>query len=113
MWQEADLVIWGLDEGELARIPAEISDARLGPIAWSPDSQSLVYLQTTSDCFPFGKSYVIRFDVLKGQQSLLLESKPISFIHVSWEVSDRISLTDEQGNQWFYDLVILKLERVP
>ena len=113
MWRENDLVIWGLDEGELARLPAALTDAKLGPISWSPDSQSLVYLQTTSDCFPFGKSYVIRFDVSEQKQSLLLESKPISFIHVSWEVPDRISLSDEQGNQWSYDLVNSKLERSP
>jgi len=51
--------------------------------------------------------------VFKGEQSLLLESKPISFIHVHWETPDQISLSDEQGNQWRYDLVMLKLERAP
>ena len=112
-WRENDLVIWGLDEGELARIPAAVADAKRGPISWSPDSGSLVYLQTTSDCFPFGKSYVIRFDLPEHRQSLLLESKPISFVHVSWETPDQISLSDEQGNQWNYDLVNSKLEPVP
>jgi len=113
MWRDNDLVIWGLDEGELARIPAEISDAKRGPISWSPDSRSLVYIQTTSDCLPFGKSYVIRFDVSERRQSMLLESEAISFIHVNWEAPDRISLSDEQGNQWSYDLVNLKLDRAP
>ena len=113
MWREKDLVIWGLDEGELASIPAANPDAKRGPITWSPDSQSLVYLQTESDCFPFGKSYLIRVDVFKGEQTLLLESKPISFIHVSWETPDRISLSDDQGNQWSYDFVYSKLEPVP
>ena len=113
MWQEGDLVIWGLDEGELARTPAAVTDAKRGPISWSPDSRSLVYIQTMSDCFPFGKSYVIRFDVSEGEQSLLLESKPISFIHVNWETPDRINLSDEQGNQWSYDLVNFKLEPAP
>jgi len=112
-WDDGDLVIWGLDEGELARLPAVVADAKRGPISWSPDSGSLVYLQTTSDCFPFGESYVVRFDVSEHRQSSLLESKPISFVHVSWETPDRISLSDEQGNQWSYDLVFLKLERVP
>jgi len=41
---ENDLVIWGPDEGELTRVPVTIPDATKGPIAWSSDSQSLVYL---------------------------------------------------------------------
>ena len=113
MWQETDLVVWRLDEGELARIPAAISDARQGPISWSPDSQSLVYLQTTSDCFPFGKSYVIRFDVPEGQQSLLLESETPSFIYVAWVAPDRLSLNDEHINYWTYNLDTHELEQVP
>jgi len=113
MWYESDLVIWSLDEGELARLPVVVTDAKQGPISWSPDSRSLVYLQTTLDCFPFGKSYVIRFDVSEREQSLLLESQAPSFMDVTWEAPDRINLSDEQGNQWSYDLVMLKLERVP
>ena len=113
MWRENDLVIWSLDEGELARLPAVVIDAKRGPISWSPDSASLVYIQTTSDCFPFGKSYVIRFDVSEHRQNVLLESEAISFIHVSWDAPDQISLSDEQGNQWSYDLVFYKLGPTP
>ena len=113
MWQENDLVIWSLYGGELSRIPAVISDAKRGPIAWSPDSESLVYLQNESDCFPFGKSYVIRFDMSKTEQNLLLESDTPSFIYATWDASDRITLSDEQGNHWVYDLATLKLEQVP
>ena len=113
MWQKNDLVIWSLYGGELSRIPAVISDAKRGPIAWSPDSESLVYLQNESDCFPFGKSYLIRFDMSKTEQNLLLESDTPSFIYATWDASDRITLSDEQGNHWVYDLATLKLEQVP
>ena len=110
MWRDGELVIWDLDQGQLARIPAEISHAKRGPIAWSPDSQSLVYLQTASDCFPFGKAYVIRFDVSRGEQSLILESDMPSFIQVSWEAADQINLSDEQNNSWTYNLITHQLE---
>jgi len=112
-WRERDLVIWGLNESELARIPAAISNARLGPISWSPDSRSLVYVQTTSDCFPFGKSNVIRLDVSEQRQSLLLESETPSFIHVTWEAPNRIRLGDEERNQWTYNLVTHELRQAP
>jgi len=113
MWYEGDLVIWDLDVGQLARLPAAVTDAKRGPIAWSPDSQSLAYLQTTLDCFPFGKSYLIRFELSEREQSLLLESETPSFMNVVWEAHDRIRLSDEQTNQWSYNLVTHELERAP
>lgn len=112
-WQEGDLVIWNLDEGEMARIRAAVNGAKRGPISWSPDSKSLVYLQNESDCFPFGKSYLIRVYAFEDRQELLLESVTPSVIHAKWESPNRISVSDEQGNQWSYDLVMLKLERLP
>ena len=42
--------IWRLDEGEIAHIPATMPNAFKNQIAWSPDSQSLIYLQTELDC---------------------------------------------------------------
>jgi len=113
MWQDKDLVIWGLDEGEMARIPAANPDAKRGPISWSPDSGSLVYLQTTSDCFPFGLSVLVRLDVSESQQIPLLKSESPSFISVAWAEPDRIGLKDEQGNQWIFNLATNELEQLP
>jgi len=113
LWRENDLVIWSLDEGELAHVPAAIVNAMKGPISWSPDGESLVYIQTTADCFPFGKSYVIRLDASELEQTLLLESDTPSFIYVAWEAPNRIGLRDEQGNPWRYNLVTNELRPVP
>jgi hypothetical protein len=110
--QENDLVIWGLNEGELARAPL-VEGTVNGSISWSPDNQSLVYIQTTSYCFPFGKSYVIYFDISKLEQKLLLESDTPSFVYAEWDAPNRIKLSDEQGNQWRYNLVTGELQPAP
>jgi hypothetical protein len=43
--------------GEFTKLPAYISDYNvIGPIAWSPDSQTLVYIQLEFLCDTSGKS---------------------------------------------------------
>ena len=112
-WQDNEIVIWSLDEGEMARVPAIIPEAFESQIAWSPDSQSLVYLQTELDCFPSGYSYVTRLDLSGMIQTLLLKSKEPSFSWLAWDAPYRISLADYQGNKWRYNLVSQELKRVP
>ncbi len=112
-WQDNEIVIWSLDEGEIARIPATVRDAYKNQIAWSPDSQSLVYLQTELDCYPFGKSYVTRLDLSGMTQTLVLESETTSFSWLTWDAPNRISLIDDQGNRWRYNLVSKELRPVP
>lgn len=112
-WQDKELVIWDLDEGEMARVPATMPEAFGSQIAWSPDSQSLVYLQTELDCVPSGYSYVTRLDLSGMVQTLLLESKEPSFRWLAWDAPYRISLVDYQGDTWRYSLVSQELTRVP
>ena len=59
-WQGRELVVWDLDGGEMARIQAAVPDAPIGPLVWSPDSRSLVYIQVASECPLSGASYVVR-----------------------------------------------------
>ncbi len=112
-WQDNEIVIWSLDEGEIARVPATIPEAFKNQIAWSPVSQSLIYLQTELDCYPFGKSYVIRLDLSGMTQTLLLESETPSISWLTWDAPYRISLVDDQGNWWRYNLVSKELRTVP
>ena len=79
LWQNNEIVIWRLDEGEIAHIPATMPNAFKNQIAWSPDSQSLIYLQTELDCYPFGKSYVTRLDLSGMTQNLLFEIRNTEF----------------------------------
>ena len=105
MWQENEIVIWDLDKGEVGRVRGLSPDALAGGIAWSPDGQSLVYLQTTFDCAPdYGTTYVTRLDLTEMSQTLLLKFQPPGFGGVSWEVPDRITLMDGNGKFWAYDL---------
>jgi hypothetical protein len=113
IWQAEDLVIWDLDKGELGRVAAAIPGVMIGPISWSPDSQSLAYLQaeSPSGCLPSDKSYLIRFDISNLEQNILLESETPIFINLIWDIPNRIKLTDEQGKKWQYNLVTKELKQ--
>ena len=112
-WRDNEIVIWSLDEGEIAHIPGLVPETFNNEIAWSPDGQSLVYLQTELDCFPFGKSYVTHLDLSGMKQSLLLESETPSFNWLTWDAPYRISLVDDKGTMWRYNLVSQELRPVP
>jgi hypothetical protein len=112
-WRDSEIVIWSLNKGELAHIPGLVPKAFNNEIAWSPDGQSLVYLQTELECFPFGKSYVARLDLAGMKQNLLLESETPSFNWLTWDAPQRISLVDDKGTKWRYNLVSQELRPVP
>lgn len=112
-WQDSDIVVWSLDEGEIGRAPALPADAVRGPVAWSPDGEALIYLQTEDYCFPFGTSYVVRLDLPELEPELLIESSEPAFIGVTWDQQDRIRLSDEEGNAWTYDFETGELQPGP
>jgi heat shock protein HslJ len=111
-WVGHELVAWDVDGGEIARVPATAPDAGAGPIAWSPDSEALVYVQSASYCPPSGKSYVVRVDWSELRQTLLLESETPTFGGVSWDVPGELSLFDGQGQEWRYSFVTQELTAV-
>jgi len=107
-WQGRELVVWNINDDEIARVPA-IAEAETGPIAWSPDSQALVYVQFASYCPLSGKSYVVHLDLLQLKQTLLLESEKPTFGNVSWNVPNELALFDENGKQWIYSFATQQL----
>lgn len=109
-WRENEIVIWSLDEGEIAHLSASVEQAFPNEIAWSPDIQSLVYLQTELDCFPFGKSYVTRLDLAGMTQTLLFESENITGL--AWDARNRITLTDDKGGKWQYNFISKELKPI-
>lgn len=109
----SELVVWNIDGGEIARLPAYTSDILIGPIVWSPDSRRLVYIQIESCCPASGKSYLILVDLTKPEQRLLLESEMPTFGSTSWEVAGELSLYDENGKEWRYDLLTQELTPMP
>ena len=112
-WEENEIILWSLDEGEIGRVSAMVPDAFKGQITWSPDGNSLAYLQTELDCYPFGKSYVTRLRLRPLIQDLLLESESPGFGFLVWDAPYRISLVDDQGNKWRYNLASKDLRRAP
>jgi len=112
-WQENEIVIWSLDDGEIARTPAIPPELFHNKISWSLDSRSLVYLQMEFECVPDGMSYVTRLDLSSMTQFFLFESKEPSFTWLTWDAPYRISLVDDKGNRWRYNLVSKELKSVP
>jgi hypothetical protein len=113
-WQEHEIIIWDLDQGEVGRVPGLIPDTLDGDISWSPDSQSLVYLQTTFDCAPdYGKVYFSRLNLPEISQSLLFEHESPGFGSVSWNMMDQLTLRDGNNNQWKYRLASKELKIAP
>jgi WD40 repeat protein len=110
---EQALVIWNINDDEIARYPAFTSNAEIGSITWSPDGQSLVYLQVDSWCPLSGKSYLVLVDISKPEQSLLLESEKPTFGSVEWDFKTELRLYDENGEEWQYNLLTDELTQVP
>lgn len=114
MWQDHEIIIWDLDDGEVGRTSGLVSSVLNGQISWSPSGQSVAYLQTTWDCAPdYGKTYVTLLTLPNLSQRLLLEYDSPGFGWLSWDTTDRISLKDGMGNMWVYDLVGKELSPSP
>lgn len=112
-WYQNELTVWDIDAGEIARMPPFSPGTEIGPVAWSPDSESLVYVQTETYCPVSGNSYVVRLDLSTSEQALLLESESPTFSNVSWESPDELTLVDENGDDWRYNLVTKELQGSP
>jgi hypothetical protein len=85
----------------------------IGAIAWSPDSQTLVYVQTESYCPLSGNSRIVRVDLSTLEQTIVLESEAPTFGGASWEVPDALKLFDENGKSWIYSFKNQKLNPPP
>ena len=115
-WLGTDLVLWDVNEKpELGRISTQPLNpvTGSGPIAWSPDSQALVYVQTESFCPVAGNSRIVRLDVPTLAQTTVLESEAPTFSRASWEVPDTVKLFDENGKAWIYSFKNQKLNPPP
>jgi hypothetical protein len=116
MWQgqENEIVIWDLDQGEVGRVQSLQPLRFNGEISWSPDSQSIVYLQTEWDCAPdYGKTFLARLNLEDMSQELLFEHETPGFGSVSWDTMNQLILWDGNNNKWTYNLVSKKLNAIP
>jgi WD40 repeat protein len=114
-WNTTDdaVIIWDIDDGEITRFTPFKSAAGSGPLIWSPDSQSLVYIQVDSWCPVSGMSYLVQADLSDSGQSLLLESQNPTFADAEWDDTDVLSLFDQDGKAWRYNFITGELTLVP
>lgn len=112
VWKSRTLSVWDLDEGEIGRVPAADADLEIGPIAWAPYGQSLVYVQVDSYCPLRGPSAVIRVDLPTLATGLLTRAESAGYGAVAWETPGKIRLLDESGQWWVFDLAKGELELV-
>jgi hypothetical protein len=114
MWQQNEIVIWDLDQGEIARVQSLERVRFNGEISWSPDGQSLVYLQTEWDCAPdYGRTYLTHLNLADMSQELLFEQEAPGFGSVSWDKMKQLTLRDGLNNEWTYNMVSKELKSIP
>jgi hypothetical protein len=115
-WQGTELVIWDVNEGnELGRISPNVvnTETGTGALAWSPDSQALVYVQPESYCPLSGRSVVVRVDLPALEQTVLLESESPTFGSARWDTAGELILSDESGAKWVYAFETGDLQPLP
>ena len=99
-----DLVLWSRAAADVLRVPAAVPAASFGPLAWSPDGQSLVYLAWRVPCPPYEKSDLVRVDLPGSQAAVLPAPDAPIFTTLAWPAAGQLRLTDAQGQAWTYDL---------
>ena len=103
-WNDGQLVLWELAGERIAATQPPVQDAIPGPIAWSPDSQGLVYLLSEAYC-PLGETNLVRMDLADLTPLVLFSSQTPSFASVRWEAPQLVVLSDDLGHSWTYNLV--------
>jgi hypothetical protein len=111
-----ELVVQTLDGDILFRYSIDIDQQACHQgwssyIAWATTNEELVYLETSClqpmDC----QSNLYRVNLVRGErQSLLQDHKPF-FVEVTWSEPNRLSLTDQDFNNWYYILSTGQLEK--
>ena len=104
-WRNGELIVYAIDGGELGRSAAAALPPYAGPPVWSPDSQSLAYLQYTNQCGGgAGESAVVLVEGNGAATRVLLTSSTPEFQALEWPESGRLLLTGTDNSRWVYDL---------
>jgi hypothetical protein len=108
-WQEGALVFWDLESGATTRVLPVTSAEPPVVLAWSPDGQSLAYLQTESPCPPTGRATITRVNLQGLTQTVLLDTAnlpgaPQAFLGLAWDAHDTLRIMGMMGEEWRLDL---------
>jgi hypothetical protein len=113
LWQAPDLVVWRLEEGETARVPLAIPELPPRPLVWAPDGSAIAYLQFGGDCQPEPPSNLVLVSLGPRASRILLTSTDPILGGLEWREAGIITLWDEAGQRWEYDLAQSRLLRKP
>ena len=103
-WLDGNLIVWDLNGGMIGSAPPPVAGALPGPIAWSPNGQSIAYLLSQDRC-PLGLTYLVRLNLSDFQPALYHASQDPSFAGLSWTTPNRVNLIDENGRTWSYNFI--------
>lgn len=74
LWQGREIVIWDLNIGEIERVASLNPELLAGRIWWSKTGNSILYLQTDSQCIPdFGKFNLVSLDLTSLSQNSIAQ----------------------------------------
>ena len=103
-WNGEELELWDLTGGQIGATAIPLPGLNPSAKAWSPDSRSLVYLLSEGSC-PLGRTHLVRVPLADFAPSIVLSSEGPSFADVTWDKPNQVTLHDEQGGGWTYDLI--------
>jgi hypothetical protein len=103
-WQDGEVAVWWVSGARLGSAPPPVSGMLPGPIAWSPDNQSVAYLLSQDNC-PLGLTYLVRMNLADFRPVPYLASQDPSFASLTWDMPNRVILSDETGSLWTYHFI--------
>lgn len=104
VWDDDEIMVWDINGEEAGKVEIFDPETAIITTAWSPDSQSFIYLQNENRCPPYGSSTLVQVNLPVLDQALILETQNPVFSDLRWENSERIDLFDSDGNIWFFYL---------
>lgn len=97
--EEATLILWDLERGEIARIPSSLPAGAPGAaiygIAWAPDGGSLVYIEAGNFRPPAVNSWLVRLDFDVFEREVIYQADDAEFCCVEWQALGQIQFLED------------------
>lgn len=100
--EQLELVLHDVATGAEQRLPIDANHHQAGSIAWSPDSQSLMYTMAVGN--PDSEAYsVVKVEVVTLTQTELIHDDARLLQTILWPVAGTAWLNDASGSAWRMD----------
>jgi hypothetical protein len=101
--QGEELLIWDRGLGEADRLQPAVPGWAVGPRSWSPDGMQLAYLQTESNCYPYGRSSLAVVNLDDLSQATYLQDHAPPFHSVEWREQGSLLLFTGDQKSWSFN----------